>query len=75
MITAHYSPYCLCSACSTHTFFELGRSALGDEQFVKRAERYRMTEEQRSVIVGITRELEEKKLESWNMMAKGEGDE
>jgi|HubBroStandDraft_3_1064219.scaffolds.fasta_scaffold69095_4 hypothetical protein len=72
MITAHYSPYCLCTHCSAHTFFELGRSALGDEQFVKRSERYKLNEEQRSVIVGITRELEEKKLVEWNMMAKGE---
>jgi hypothetical protein len=73
MIQAHYTPYCLCSSCSTHTFFELGRSALGDEQFVKRAERYRLNDEQRSVIVGITRGLEEKKLVEWNKMAKGEG--
>jgi len=72
-MNAHYTPYCLCSACSIRTFFELGRSAIGDEQFVKLSGRYKLNDEQRSVIVGITRELEEKKLESWNMMAKGEG--
>ena len=71
-MNAHYTPYCLCSHCSAHTFFELGRSALGDEQFVKRSERYKLSEEQRSVIVGITREIEEKKLESWNEWVKGE---
>lgn len=72
MITAHYSPYCLCSSCSAHTFFELARSVFGDEQFVKLSGRYKLNEKQREKIADITREIEEKKLESWNMMAKGE---
>ena len=73
MIQAHYSPYCLCSSCSAHTFFELGRSVFGDEQFVKRSVMYRLNEKQREKIAEIAIELEEKKLVEWNSWAKGEG--
>lgn len=71
-MSAHYTPYCLCSSCSAHTFFELGRSVFGDEQFVKLSQRYRLNEKQREKISDIVRGLEEKKLVEWNEMAKGE---
>ena len=66
MITAHYNPYCLCSACSRQTFYTMARSALDAQEYTKRARVYELREEMLK---------ERERLESWNMMAKGEGSE
>ena len=63
MNTAHYSPYCLCASCSRQTFYTMAKSALDVQEYTKRARVYELREEMLK---------EREKLESWNMMAKGE---
>jgi hypothetical protein len=64
MMIGHYSPYCICSHCSMHTFFELGRSAFEPQEFVRRAERHELNEQQRKIVDKV-------KLQIWNECMKG----
>jgi hypothetical protein len=63
MITAHYSPYCLCASCSRTTFYTMARSALDEREYAKRARVYELRDE-------MIRERE--KLVHWNEWAKGD---
>lgn len=53
--------YCLCSSCR----FALERSAFEPAEFVRRAERRELNEEQRKIVAKV-------KLKNWNEWAKGE---
>lgn len=51
--------YCFCSQCAQTALFELGMSALTPQQFIRRARRYHLTEEQQ-------KKVDEIKLKLWN---------
>jgi hypothetical protein len=60
-----YNPYCLCAQCQAYTLITLGQSALAPQEFVRRARRYTLTNEQQKIV-------DEVKLKLWNMSVKGE---
>lgn len=61
MNISSHRQYCLCTAC----WFTLARSALPPREFVARAQRHELSENQRKIV-------DEMKLKMWNESVKGE---
>jgi hypothetical protein len=55
--------YCLCSHCAQIALFELGLCALSPQQFIQRAQRYKLSNEQQMVVDKL-------KLQVWNNEAR-----
>lgn len=60
-----YHPLCLCTQCQASALITLGQSALTPQEFVSRAKRYTLTNEQQ-------KRVDEVKLQRWNESMKGE---
>ena len=63
MITAHYSPYCLCRSCCDHAFWD-SLTAMTDMQILQRVKGREMDEKQKKMIAVI-------ELRVWNESMKG----
>lgn len=60
-----YHHLCLCRQCQAYALITLGQSALSPDEFVRRAKRYTLTNEQH-------KRVDEVKLQLWNESVKGE---
>jgi hypothetical protein len=56
---------CFCNSCMLTALFELGLCALTPQQFIQRARRYKLSEEQQKVVDTL-------RMQVWNEWAKGE---
>ena len=61
--------YCLCTQCAQHALFDLGIPALSPQQFVARAARYELTEDQRKIVAKQQRLVDEMALQAMERMA------
>jgi len=61
--------YCLCTQCAQHALFDLGIPALSPQQFVARAARYDLTDNQRKIVAKQQRLADEMALQAWNIWA------